>query len=728
MIHWQRQHPRTHHLMAAALLTVVSLLALPQTSTAAGHNRHHHHPKKHRHVTVKSHGGPLRAQVGALQVSAPKGAIRKGQSLTIEAALTKQPTPGASSIAGGPYAISTSQGEPSKPVTVTFSYKPALLHHGDKPLVLHRSTSVNGWVPLRTNVDSKRHIASATVSSFSFLDVVDDSTGYASVSSPCETAFPDARRKTIGRTTWYNRQESMRMVLCYRFGLNPSADFPISASMVCGMLAEVVGHGIAEKLGVFTTGACSGAELASDPGEPTKYIGAACSWASTLLKSVPAALGCTFAPSAGTALGSLFESKHELDVAVDVAQHGKCIKYSPTHFGSPWLADNCAPSDPGFSSLHPPPTGGGGGGSGGGGVGGGGEGPSVTGSELTDVLTMGSGDFQTCAIQSARNVVCWGANAAGGATSATPVAQPDIGAAASIAGGLDHFCAVLVDETVVCWGDNEYGQLGNGSTISNWTEPTQVTGLSGVRAVANGGFFSCALLSTGHIACWGEDQYGQLGDGNVIDSNTPVPVSGIADATAVALGTQHACALIAGGTVHCWGRDSSGQLGDESTEDSSVPMTVATIEHAASIGSGDFHSCAVLTNGEMRCWGDNYYGELGDGSQSLAQTTPVAVSGVDSAVRMVGGFLDSCALLKGGTIDCWGRNADGELGDGTTEFSTTPVPVVGLSEVEEIGMGEQHACARNVSGVYCWGSNQYGQLGNGTTEDSSVPVPVSAIG
>jgi hypothetical protein len=199
---------------------------------------------------------------------------------------------------------------------------------------------------------------------------------------PCYAAFPDARSKTIGKTTWYNRQGSVRMVLCYGFGLEPSADFPISASMTCGLLAQVIGSQ-AEQLGLFADGACSGADLASDPTEPTKYIGAACAWASDILGvlakpvGVLASLGCALAPSIGHSLGGLFESKHEFDVAVDVVEHGECIKYSPTHFGSPWLAERCLAGDLGFSDLPVANTGGGSGGSGGpggGGSGGGGGG------------------------------------------------------------------------------------------------------------------------------------------------------------------------------------------------------------------------------------------------------------------------------------------------------------------------------------------------------------------
>lgn len=177
-----------------------------------------------------------------------------------------------------------------------------------------------------------------------------------SIAAPCFAAFPDANRKTIGRTTWYNRQESVRMVVCYRFGLTPSADFPISASMICGIAAVAIGQA-SHDLGLFADGACSGADLASDPKEPAKYVGIACSWASDLLEGynhwagVAGSLGCAVAPSAGHALGARFESEHEFEVAIDVIRHDKCIKYSPTHFGSPWLAVRCASGDKGFADL-----------------------------------------------------------------------------------------------------------------------------------------------------------------------------------------------------------------------------------------------------------------------------------------------------------------------------------------------------------------------------------------
>lgn len=192
----------------------------------------------------------------------------------------------------------------------------------------------------------------------------------------CRSAFPDAREKTIGKTTWYNRQESVKMVLCGRFGLDPSADFPISSGMVCSVLSQVIGAW-SHNTGLYVEGSCSGVEIASSPKEPVRYISAVCGWAADLLEitrkqlGALASAGCATAPSIGTGLGSAFESKHEFDVAVDVISHNKCIKYSPTHFGSAWVTEACAKGDKGFKALpvyHPtgptstaPAPGGGGG-------------------------------------------------------------------------------------------------------------------------------------------------------------------------------------------------------------------------------------------------------------------------------------------------------------------------------------------------------------------------------
>ena len=172
----------------------------------------------------------------------------------------------------------------------------------------------------------------------------------------CYQVFPDAHSTTIGRTTWYNRQRSVQYVVCDGFSRNPSADFNTDG-VACGLASVAIGVA-SNDIGAFVDGACSGVALASRPKAPETYVGIACSWAADLLDKTPAALvgvaggmGCALAPAIGHALGGLFESGHELDVARDIMLRGKCLKYSPTHFGSPWLAVDCASSDAGFSTL-----------------------------------------------------------------------------------------------------------------------------------------------------------------------------------------------------------------------------------------------------------------------------------------------------------------------------------------------------------------------------------------
>lgn len=174
------------------------------------------------------------------------------------------------------------------------------------------------------------------------------------------SAFPEARSTKIGRTIWYNRQRSVQYVICDGFGRSPSADFPVTGDMVCGLVTAAVGgvtKGLANHLALFASGTCSAPSLAAHPTEPERYESVACGWVSSLLEvlakpaGILANVGCTFAPSTGHSIGAIFESKHELDVADDIIGRGKCLKYSPSHFGSPWLAIECGRKDQGFNGL-----------------------------------------------------------------------------------------------------------------------------------------------------------------------------------------------------------------------------------------------------------------------------------------------------------------------------------------------------------------------------------------
>jgi alpha-tubulin suppressor-like RCC1 family protein len=317
---------------------------------------------------------------------------------------------------------------------------------------------------------------------------------------------------------------------------------------------------------------------------------------------------------------------------------------------------------------------------------------------------------------------------AGGSAAGGPSSE------ASIAAGYEHTCAILA-RAAKCWGDNVFGQLGDGSDVEARSRPVAVSGLgSGVRAIAAGTFFSCAVADDDGARCWGDNEHSQLGDGTTIDERaTPVAVSGLSTGVeAIAAGDEHACALLDGGGVKCWGSNGEGELGDGTTRNRRTPVAVSGLSAGVqAISAGDSHTCALLDSGGVQCWGDNEDGQLGDGTRK-SRPTPTPVSGLARGVRAIAaGDSHTCALRDSG-VACWGLNEDGELGDGTTtKRSTLPVSVTGLpGGLRSITAGSDsfHTCAvLTDGGVRCWGDNDRGQLGDGTTVNRSTPVALDAL-
>jgi alpha-tubulin suppressor-like RCC1 family protein len=355
------------------------------------------------------------------------------------------------------------------------------------------------------------------------------------------------------------------------------------------------------------------------------------------------------------------------------------------------------------------------------------------------VSAITAGDFHVCALTTGGGVKCWGKNEEGqlgDGSSTTRLTAVDVSGLGSgvmaIAAGDNHTCALSTSGAVKCWGSNAEGQLGDGSTTNRFTA-FDVSGLSsGVRSLAAASGHSCALSTGGGVKCWGANGQGQLGDGSTTRRLTPVAVSGMSGGiNTIATGGDHSCALTEGGGVKCWGSNGQGQLGDGTTTSRLTAVDVSGLGSGVSaLAAGSYdHTCALTAGGGVKCWGNNLSGQLGDGTNA-SRRTAVDVSGLSSGISAIAaGKSHTCALTVGGTITCWGSNGQGQLGDHGMRLRPTPFDVSGLgSGISSIAGGGNHSCAlTDGGGVKCWGFNSHGQLGDGSTADSRSPVDVSGL-
>ncbi len=272
---------------------------------------------------------------------------------------------------------------------------------------------------------------------------------------------------------------------------------------------------------------------------------------------------------------------------------------------------------------------------------------------------------------------------------------------------------------------------------------------------------TCIVTTDGGVKCWGNNRYGQLGDGTTTNRNTPVdvlvspggaPISGVVQ---VSTGANHTCVVTTGGGVQCWGYNYYGQLGDGTPFADTFPFScqvfctritpvdvIGLTSGVVQVSTGEEHTCAVLESGGVKCWGYNIRGQLGDGGIPFNFYTPNKINTpVDVLVSLGGAPISgvvqvsasdsyTCAVLENGGAKCWGSNGGyGRLGDGSIyQTRTTPVDVFGLtSGVAQVSAGQQHACAMLESGgVKCWGRGLDGELGNGTYSQA-IPTPVNVL-
>ena len=333
-----------------------------------------------------------------------------------------------------------------------------------------------------------------------------------------------------------------------------------------------------------------------------------------------------------------------------------------------------------------------------------------------------------CAVTITGGVVCWGYNgfgelgtgAAYGPSSTVPVQVSGLtGGALGVSVGNHTACAVTSVGGVVCWGYANDGDLGDGIIDggTNVWQPVQVSGLaSGVVAVSVGNEGACALTAAGDVECWGVNAAGQLGT----DASTrcqdsfctpvPSPIAGLAPGvTQVSTIGESTCAVTADGGVECWGANQGDQLGvsNLALTSSAIPVEAAGLTSGVTAVDMD-SSCIIDSSGNVSCWGLDLNG--------ADAPVPVPIGGITGPVVSLS---DNCAVTEAGAVMCWTRNGG----------PPTATPVAGFDgEVASVSVSGGFGCAVLRDGrIECWGSNGYGQLGNGSTISSTTPVEVTGF-
>ena len=340
-----------------------------------------------------------------------------------------------------------------------------------------------------------------------------------------------------------------------------------------------------------------------------------------------------------------------------------------------------------------------------------------------------SGFAHTCAIDE-RGISCWGdaQNQQFGVAGDSPRTRPQRiaeGDFTAVCTGERHACALRSDGRLACWGGNRQGQLGVGDREPR-VVPTLVEG--SYVDVACGGEITCAIGTLGELSCWGSNVEGTLGQGdtpNLLDSTVPLPVARELRVAEVSVGQAHACLIEqTSGALSCWGRNNVGQVGSSpGALQVRVPTPVEGGRSYVAVAAAQRHSCAVASDGALYCWGENRAGLLGLAAEGEQVDAPARVGSASDYVRVAANWFHSCAIRRGGELDCWGRNTEQQLGLGDTNDRAVPTRVG--SDWRVITVGQFHTCGVRDAEVYCWGDNREGQLGLVDQLRRDVPTRVT---
>ena len=298
-----------------------------------------------------------------------------------------------------------------------------------------------------------------------------------------------------------------------------------------------------------------------------------------------------------------------------------------------------------------------------------------------------------------------------------------MGKTSSISTGSFH--TLLLDSNGGLWvfGDNSFGQLGDGTTTDR-TSPVQIKDDTKFIQVSAGSSHSLAIDSEGKLWAWGYNYYGQLGDGTTTNRTKPVQIKSGTKFIQISARGYHSLAIDSEGSLWSWGDNDRGQLGDGTTTQRRSPVPIKSGTKFKQISAGYYHSLAIDNEGNLWSWGDNEYGQIGDATREK-RTSPIQIKKGTKFDEISAGYYYSIAIDSQENLWSWGQNNDGQLGDETTTDRISPVQIKSEIKFTQISAGYRHSIAIDSEGnLWAWGNNDSGQLGNGTTTNIIIPVQI----
>jgi alpha-tubulin suppressor-like RCC1 family protein len=336
----------------------------------------------------------------------------------------------------------------------------------------------------------------------------------------------------------------------------------------------------------------------------------------------------------------------------------------------------------------------------------------------SDWSLVSAGGQQTCGLRSGA-LWCWGA-VSGEAQRSSPAQVGVANDWSAVSPGLDYTCG-LRGGTLWCWGQGWTGQLGLGDTTES-NVPTRVGTGSDWSDVSASQFYTCGLRG-GELWCWGINRDGQLGLGDTTPRNVPERVGTGSDWSEVSVSYHHTCGLRSG-DLWCWGLNSDGQLGVGEVETHALtPVSIAAQDSFSEVAAGGGHTCAIRVDGTLWCWGRNWEGQLGNAMDFINRQWPMQIGTANDWSKIRAGDRHTCGL-RGGSLWCWGFNENGQLGSGSgnTRDSNGPNPVGGANDWTDVSLSWGHTCGVRGGTLWCWGANESGQLGRGFSESHPMEV------